>query len=182
MNLEFFNESVEFAKNHLKKDGEFYPMFVANTVTNERFVIVAPWESDKQKQLTVAYVRLLFISEYVTEYVFMTEMWFKRVASMADQPKGSLADLPSDQREEGLACVYGKHSLNKIDKTGVIFKVTRNPLIQLEKLQGVEVNGGEFLDMLSTKGISTSEREHLKDVLDTLSKLLPFSVKKKRFH
>jgi hypothetical protein len=174
--MQYFDEVVERAKHILLTDGELYPMFYALTVTGKRLLIVTPWENDKQKEATVNYIRMLFITESVCEYYFMTEMWFTKVKKMEDRPKGFICDLP--EKQEGIVVVSGQMKEGKIEKKLAFYQTIRKEdKIELNLIP-CEIDGGTFTDLLSPRtDISQIERDLFKRILDEYSKRIGFEIK-----
>ncbi len=177
MTESFFEDSVEYAKKILLEEGDFFPVFIANTRDGKCFVIATPWENEKQKELTVNYVRMLFAKEDVHEYCFMTEMWFKSVASIEERPKGFICDQPDKQ--EGLIVIYVKVDNGKITRKSAIFETIRTNGLELNSIPGGEVNGGTFAEMLSPRTDLTPEiRSKIGDVLEAYEKTLGFKIQR----
>lgn len=177
---DFFQDSVEYAKSTLLKSGEFYPMFIGKTVTDESLIIVCPWKDEKEKHQAVNFVRLTFIKEDVCEYCFMSEMWFKTVEKLEDRPKGQICDMPD--KKEGMMVIHGKLENGKVAINSEIFATIRDNGIELRPItDGSMQISGTFTEMLSLNKNGVFERQLAGIVLETLEKTVGMKITKKDF-
>ena len=166
-----FNASLGFAKDTLVTRGELMPMWHAVTTDDKHFVIATPWESPKEKTGVLNYIRLLFLVESVKEFVFMTEAWFKSAKSLADRPKGFIADEP-DKREALL--MHGQSIQDgKLVQKGKMFEILRrgSKAIELKEMEVAEMMEGKLTDILSLKKPDAREIVELRKILDEIMKL-----------
>ncbi len=178
--MNFFDDAVKYAKESLLEKKEFYPVFIANSVTGKKFIVVSPWKDDKEKQLIVQFVKLLFISESVDEYIFMTEMWFKKVDKMADRPKGFICDLPDKQ--EGFMVIHVKLENGKLNIQSQFLEIIRTNGFELKEIPEYANVAGTFTELLTLHKPNDNERELVKTLLAEFQRRYKFCPEKREFH
>lgn len=172
MNEDFFDTTVERAKKILMEGLQMFPSFIAHTKKDKFFILMTPWENDRQKDAAVNYIRLLFIKEEVYEYCFSTEMWFVKVDKLEDRPKGPICDLPDKQ--EGLVIVHGTIEEGEPVTKSAIFEIVRGTNgIELKDYADMKIDNRDstFANMLASRS------DVPQDLSDEINRLLPLCEK-----
>lgn len=171
---QFMAESIEYAKKQLVTTGMLVPMFIARSGVNKTWVMVTPWENENEKNLILNYLSLLFIAEDIEEYIFMSEMWFKKLKSFnaEDMPKGFVADEPDKQ--EGLMIVQVAIENDTLYHNAKMFETHRNG----KKVELTEMphgsGSGRFTDLLSPKKHSHETIAVVKKMIMEIEKIIKF--------
>lgn len=72
---DLFIMATGFARTHFEADGEIQPMWIGVDHNDEQVVVVTPFHSNKEKELTIKAVRELFRDKNVIRYAFICEAW-----------------------------------------------------------------------------------------------------------
>lgn len=144
--MDFFEAMIQFTKDTLQKNDPLSNLFVGNTIDNKCLVVSPTWENDKQKEMAINYVRMLFLKESVHEYCFLSEIWFKHLQVGEGYPEKNISELPD--KKEGIFIIHCKLENAKIIKNAVMYEVVRGEKIEFKKCKG-KMERSIFSDILS---------------------------------
>lgn len=173
----FLEESVAYAKKQLVEKGSVYPMFVTRNAEGKTNVIVTPWGDEAEKNVMVNYLTLYFLTENVQEYIFMAEMWFKKIHKTIPIPLESIANHPDKQ--EGLMIVQTYIEKGALVNHSKCFETHRNDgggIVLKDMPQGEEMFG-RFTSMINPLKPSAETLKAVKIVMKKLEKIVNFNIK-----
>lgn len=132
------DRALKLASEQILRDGELFPMFVAEDYKGQVFIVCTPWSGEEDKLKILDFLRIMFMCEGIVNYVFTSEIWFRSVSGKeaADHIAAKKAVSEYSDKEEAITC-FG------VDSNGV--QASGGKLILRDKDGKVE----KLADMLS---------------------------------
>jgi len=105
--VEFHQHVVAWAELVFSREGRIQPTFVLQSGVSLMYIETL-WDNNFEQEVATATIKRMIGTVMASKYAFVTEAWVAQAASKAEMDeitKRSLADLPSNRRDEVLMCM-----------------------------------------------------------------------------